>query len=299
MKIGFFYSIFSAKEVDKSISYILCLAKNIDTLKRAKDNAKKFGDTIDMIINCDRFTEEVINMVCKNEGIDTRWVKFHIHRRNMGLRGMFWRFECFYADEYDVAISCEGDYEVSAYYNKLEYFASKKYPLMVFDVRQFKINKNAIAAGMFFVRPKMLKQEVKKRIKTVLPLFDHIDDIDYGVDEHYFINFIVKHFSDERILVIADHKHNIFQRIENVEEEKAYLRTIFKGADVCDINWLESHLGKRSKYFVPQKKDLKYQNGNTYTVVEKKKTYTINPPLRVERSSFCQNNLMNIIKDII
>lgn len=300
MKIGFFYSIFSVDQIEMSISYILCLVKNIDTLKRVREKSKVYGDVVDIVINCDEFTKKIIEDVCKNEDVDSSWVKYHIHRRNNGLRGMFWRFESIFSDEYDVTVNAEGDYEVSNYLKRLEYFVQRQYPLMIFDVRQFNINKNSIVGGMFFVHPKLIKQEVKDKIRRILPLFDHIDDIDYGVDELYLREFLIKNFSNERILVIADHKHNIFQHIEDLEKEKEHLRAVFKKSDVADINWFEGHLKKcTGRYDAEQKKNLKHLNTNENVYILGNNKYTINPPLRIDRSEFCQNYLLNLIKDLI
>ena len=299
-KIGFFLSMFSNDNIENSISYITTFCVNIKRFNELKE----IHPNIDLIVNTDEFTYNIICDICRQEGIDISKIIFHKHRRNSYLRGMFWRFESFYSDEYDITINGEGDYDIRRYFKEIEYFEKNNFDLLIFSVRQIAINNNAIAGGRIFIRPKQISSEIKERIKGLIELFDHIDDIDYGVDEYYLIELLKKHFNDKNICIVVNNKLRIKGAILDINSEITNLKRIFTHAKIISVTDFDVLLRNNNLYHI--KTDI--CNNLTYHLqtVGGKLCYClygqsmkIKNPFRVSRSEFCQERLINLIKCII
>lgn len=297
-KIGIFLSIFSNDNIENSISYITKLCLNI----KSYNDLRLSNENIDLIINTDDFTYKIISDICRQERISLDNIIFHKHRRNYGLRGMFWRFESFYADEYDITISGEGDYDLLNYGKELEYFESQTYDLLLHSVRQIKISLNCFAAGRIFIRPKNLSLEIKNRIKQLIELFDHIDDIDYGIDEYYLLSLLKKHFYDKHILIVTTNRLSIKDAIKDIDKEISNIKEYFYNATILTIQEYELLIKENSKYSFNKYDYLSYH----IKTVENKLCYCIygqclkiKQPFRVSRSEFCQERLIKLIENII
>ena len=297
-KIGIFLSIFSNDNIENSISYITKLCLNIKSYNDFYIN----NQNVDVIINTDEFTYKIIVDICRQEKISLDNVIFHKHRRNSGLRGMFWRFESFYADEYDIAICAEGDYDLSKYSKEIEYFETTKFDLLLHSVRQIKISLNCFAGGRIFIHPKNISLETKNKIKHVIELFDHIDDIDYGVDEYYLISLLKKHFYDKNILIVSDNRLNIKNAVKDINIEINNIKECFPKATVLSIQEYEALIKEYTKYVFNTYDYLSYH----IKTVDDKLCYCIygqclkiKQPFRINRSEFCQERLLKLVNDII
>ena len=291
MKVAFVASIFIGSTTAKSMPYILPVVQNI-----AKMHAMKNG--WDLFLHTDAQTKEIIEKVCRAEGIPTDKVNFVIHRRNSGMRGMFWRYEAFFMDTlgYDMSVILEGDIPVNTYAKDVKVFSETKHQMMLFDARQMAINNNCICGGYILVRPAMVDGEAKKRLKTVMSLRDHIDDIDYGVDENVLLAWLKKNFRDKDVLIVVDDKHSTFQHIEDVELEKKVVLQNFPGATLITREELDL---LRSKKQIDQINQVQLKNlhGRTYrldgTDIE------IGGWWRPVKSEFCHSTLLDIAKKLV
>lgn len=295
MKIGIFLSIFSNDEISNSISYICKLCENIKRFNYIHTNHNNYN----LIVNTDEFTYKIIKDICRQENINIDNVIFHKHRRNMGLRGMFWRFESFYNDEYDICINAEGDYSLEKYLKDIEFFEKNEYTLMLYNVRKIQLSRTPFAAGRIFIKPKLLEKEVKEYIKKYIELFDHIDDIDYGVDEYFLVHVIKKYFLNNKNIIIVSNKSNIKDHVDNLEEEVNVLQNIFKKSNIITINNLEELEKNFIKYTCNNDVCLKYYIktfGDDLCYCLYNQCLRLKKPFRVAKSEFCQDKLIKFLE---
>ena len=62
-----------------------------------------------------------------------------MYERNLGARGMFWRFQSFYDKEYDINVCADGDHAPDSFFDQLSAFETSQFddcPVMMNLVRQ-------------------------------------------------------------------------------------------------------------------------------------------------------------------
>lgn len=231
-RVGLFYSIFSADDVQLSFKYLVAMVKNIYVFEKYK--MKEMG--LNMIIYTDQFTLNVLKMILTQEKIDDSNVEYRIKPRNIDMKGMIWRLRGLVDNTFDISIIMEGDFEIEKYFRYIDVF--RKYPLspiFVYSARQIDKCDCAFATGYVMARPRLISGENKKRLENCITLIEHLDTVDYAVDERFINKFISKHFQYEKILVhIA--KLGIKFAITDIAAEKNSILQRFKNAIIVDNN---------------------------------------------------------------
>lgn len=116
-------------------------------------NENNLKNWFDIIIHIDIFTQTIFNGILHQEGISKDNIKYVVYERNLGARGMFWRFQSFYDKNYDVNVCAEGDNLPNAFFNQLNMFCQEQFnnsPIMLNLVRKF-TNMNCFDGGRMFL----------------------------------------------------------------------------------------------------------------------------------------------------
>jgi hypothetical protein len=291
MKIAFVASLFVGGGIGSSMPYVLPVVKNIARLNG-------MGGGFDLFLHVDGETKGVVERVCSAEGIRTDKVNFVEHRRNMGMRGMFWRYEAFFMDRlgYDMSVILEGDVPVDSYMPDVGVFSDTGHQMMLFDARQMAVSRNCICGGYVLIRPGLVKDCAKRKLRLVMDLMDHVDDVDYGVDENVLLEWLKRNFGDEDLMIVVDDRHKTFQHIENVESEKKVVRGNFPGATIVTRDELEKMRAAHRPAPLPQIR-LKNLSGDTYRLDGT--DIRIGGWWRSGKSEFCRSSLMDIVDKLV
>lgn len=289
MKVAFVASLFIGASAERSMPYILPTVANISKLR---------GLGWDLFLHTDRDTREVVERVCAAEGIPTDGVNFVMHRRNSGMRGMFWRYEAFFMDGlgYDMSVILEGDMPVDSYVADVGVFSGTGHQMMLFDARQMAVSRNCICGGYVLIRPGLVKECAKRKLRLVMDLMDHVDDVDYGVDENVLLEWLKRNFGNEDLMIVVDDRHKTFQHIEDVETEKRVVRGNFPGATIVTRDELEKMRDAHRRANLPQVR-LRNLSGNTYRLDGT--DIRIGGWWRSEKSEFCHSSLMDVIDRLV
>lgn len=291
MKVAFVASLFIGNNTAQSMPYILPMVRNISKMHGMQNGW-------DLFLHTDAVTKDVVEEVCKAEEIPTDRVNFVLHRRNSGMRGMFWRYAAFFMDElgYDISVVLEGDKQIDSYASDVEVFSGTNHQMMLFDVRQMAVNNNCIDGGTILIRPGIVEPEAKAKLRPVMDLMDHVDDIDYGIDENILLMWLKKNFKNSDVMIVVDDNHNIFQHIENVEAEKEVVAENFPGATIVTIQDLWSLRKDHEAEAIPAVK-LNNLHGKKYrldgTDIE------LGGWWRAPKSEFCHSVFLEIVEKII
>lgn len=292
-KIAFFYSLWCDDNISKSIRYIVPFIKNVKQYNISKLHKKN----IFIILHTDEFSLNIIQIIAKQENVSLNDIIIKIHHRNTYLRGMSWRFESFYNNDYDICINAEGDWSIEKYEKRLQLFEKEpKYCYILNSVRQFNLNPCCFAGGCIFIRPKMLSDDDKHKIKLCFDLILNLEHVHYGVDEYVYVKIAKRIFSKYKGLIIVDNTLRIFQHIENYEQEKQNLTPIFNTSDIIDIRSFNSKT-KQYSNLIQKAEELKYKKGDSYFINSIE--YKFGEPLRVDKNEFCDNDLLTIIDYIL
>ena len=286
-KIAFFYSLFCDNNISNSIRYLIPFIKNVKLY-----NAERLLDNnMYIVLHTDDFTFNIIKRIASQEEVSLENIIVKIHKRNLYLRGMIWRFESFYTNEYDICINAEGDWPIEKYFGQLELIKNSNYNYILHDVRQFNINENCFAAGNFIIKPSCLFNIEKHKIKLVVDLIDNIEQIHYGVDEAFFVNICKKFLSDKFGLIIIHDNMRIFQHVENFEEEKNYVKQVFQNQEIVCIRNIKYDTVSYSS------QQLKFLKENSYIL--ENNIIEFKNPLRVPKNEWCNLGLSEIINIIL
>lgn len=286
-KIAFFYSLFCDNIISNSIRYLIPFIKNV----KLYNSENLLKSEMYIILHTDEFTFGVIKRIAKQEDVLLDNIIVKIHKRNLYLRGMIWRFESFYTNEYDICINAEGDWPIEKYFEQIELVKNSNYNYILHGVRQFNINKNCFAAGNFIIKPICLSDTEKHKIKLIADLIDNIEQVHYGIDEEFFVNLCKKFLSDKFGLIIIHDNMRIFQHVENFEEEKNYIKQVFQNQDIFRVGIIRHN----SVPHEPQ--ELKYLKENSYILEDN--IIEFKNPLRVPKNEWCNTELTEIINIIL
>ena len=286
-KVGFFYSLFCNDDISKSMRYLVPFVKNV----KLYNSNKLFEKDMHIILHTDEFSFDVIKCMAKQENVSLDKIIVKTHRRNIDLRGMIWRFESFYTNEYDICINAEGDWAIERYFGQIEYLKKSKYAYILHDTRQFAINKNCFAAGIAVMRSSCLSEAEKEKVKCCVELIENIEHVHYGVDEAFFVKVCKKFFKDKYGLIVVHDDMRIFQHVENFEKEKKDLKQLFDKQDIMRVGAIHYPPVK----FTPQ--GLKFATNTGYILENKKVEFT--NPLRVPENEWCNTALPQIIDKIL
>lgn len=286
-KLAFFYSLFCDNDISNSIRYLIPFIKNV----KLYNSEKMLNNNMFIVLHTDDFTFNIIKRIAKQEEVSLENIVVKIHKRNLYLRGMIWRFESFYTNEYDICINAEGDWPIEKYFGQLELIKNSNYNYILHDVRQFNINKNCFAAGNFIIKPSCLSDIEKHKIQLITNLIDNIEQIHYGIDEEFFVNLCKKFLSDKFGLIIIHDNMRIFQHVENFEEEKNYIKQVFQNQDIFCVG----NIRYNSIHNKPQ--ELKYLKENSYILEDN--VIEFKNPLRVPKNEWCNTELTEIINIIL
>ena len=295
-RICFHYSIFSSDNVDNSLSYILRMCDNIDTYKRSGLEKKN----VFLKIHTDDFTLRVIKDILKQERMDDSGIIYRIHRRNSGLNGMFWRFEAFFDNDSDIAVSAEGDYPIEKYFAEIEYLQDRpQFCLLVFETRQFLKNRHCFAAGTMIIRPKTIEPETQEKIKGVIALMEHCVSVPYGIDENFVSELFKTRFKQKPLCVIVHDRSRIFDHIEDGRKEMEIIQNYFPNSGTILYSNFTERLGALKKYSVGNKSGFFDRVKRSGQYVLNGERHMLKGVFRVGVDEFYEKTLTPMFKNII
>lgn len=293
-KIGIFYSLWCDNDINKSLRYIIPFVTNV----RKYNESKLFERNIKIILHTDEFSLNVIKDITNQENISLSNIIIKIHKRNLYLRGMAWRFESLYNDEYDICINAEGDWPIERYDKELQYFINNKdLSYVLFDVRQFKINPCCFAGGNILIRPNTIGNEDKCKMKLCFNLLSNIEHVHYGVDEFVYVKLAKYILSKYHGLIVINDTMKIFQHVENYKTEYNNIKQVFVNSNILNVRDFNSNLKRYNEIIKTKVIPLKYSKKDGYQIGND--LYIYKSPLRVDINEFCNNELMEIIDKII